>query len=462
MNDLIHPLPNGDASSMRKDFIPSDRYTSAEFAKLEKKNLWQKVWQVACRVEDVPTVGSYFTYDVADQSIIVVRVTQDEIKAFHNVCPHRGRRLKEGAGTSTKFVCGFHGWQWSLDGRLKSIPEREEWQDCPAMGDEDLKLTECSADTWGGWVFINMDPGCEPFAEFIHPVPDFVDCLDFDKMRYAWSKSFVLKANWKTALEPFMESYHVPITHPQALPLVDNPSFGSAHGQHGKHTYLWERPPGAPSRLTNLPFPSDWRKAIIALYEWNCAEVGGHHRDGQSSDRSSKAVLRLLDEVAEDAPYEEVMMKAAQFCAEAAIAEGAGWPQMTPEQAGNLGADWNIFPNMVLVFSMDATVVMRARPINDNPNECLMEMSSIVRYGPDSQPPFKREFYDTWQNHREKIPHLLTQDLSNIEAVQAGMGSIAFKGARPNPKQELQIVHHHEVLDQYLNGQRPHTRDAAK
>jgi phenylpropionate dioxygenase-like ring-hydroxylating dioxygenase large terminal subunit len=448
--DAAQLIRHGELPPVRSDYVPKEHYISPEFVKLENERLWPRVWQIACRLEEIPQIGRFVTYHVNHQSAIVIRTGEDRIRAFHNVCPHRGRELKTGSGGISKFQCPFHGWQWDLQGKNTRIPDRSDWDGCAHMTGDDVDLTEMKVGIWGGWVFINMDPDCEPFGDFIDPVPQFLDCLEFETMRYAWHKTFVLQANWKTAMESFMESYHVPITHPQALPLVDNPNWGSAHGKHGKHTYYWERPPGAPSRLVNAPMPDDWRKAMIALYEWNAVEVGGTHRNGQTSDRASKAVLRLMDELPADAPYLEVITKTMQLCKEAAEAEGAGWPTVTPEQAANLGADWNIFPNMVLVFSYDSTLVIQARPNGDDPHSCVFNLSSITRFAPDKEPKVEREYYTTWQENVDKIPHLLTQDLSNIEAVQRGMRSIAFKGGRANPKQEVQMTHHHKVLRQYL------------
>ena len=453
MNELSRKLQTvgvARASALRPDFIPKEHYTSAEFTRLENERLWPRVWQIACREEDLPSVGSFFTYNVAPQSIVVVRSSADSIKAFHNVCPHRGRELKKSNGRMTRFQCPFHGWQWNLEGQIAHIPERTDWEGCPDMTDADVALSEIKVGTWGGWVFINMDANCEPFERFLDPVPKVLDCLEFDKMRYDWHKTFVLQANWKTAMESFMESYHVPVTHPQALPLVDNPNWSSGHGQHGKHTYTWERPPGAPSRLTDLPIPTDWRKPVADMYEWNCIQVGGIHRNGQTSDRSARAVQRLMTDLPATASYLEVITKADELCREAAEAEGAGWPNVTREQAAELGADWNIFPNMVLVFSTDATLVMQAVPNGDDPSSCVFSIACIVRFGPGHQPKFEREVYSTWQENRDKIPPLLCQDLSNIEAVQRGMRSLAFRGGRVNPKQEVQISHHHKILERYL------------
>jgi len=149
---------------------PMDKsvYTSREFHELEKERLWKRVWQMACRENDIPEVGDRIVYDVVDQSIIVVRSAPNEFKAFHNTCMHRGNRLVEpesGDATSgTEFTCSFHKWSYNLDGSLKQIPCR--W-DFPRVRDEDAHLSEVRTATWNGFVFVNPDPDSETFEEFL-------------------------------------------------------------------------------------------------------------------------------------------------------------------------------------------------------------------------------------------------------------------------------------------------------
>ncbi|WP_250961736.1 aromatic ring-hydroxylating dioxygenase subunit alpha [Pseudomonas sp. CG7] len=219
---------------IRVDFVPHGPYISPQFLQLENERMWPKVWQVACRLEEIPHVGDYVTFDVIGESIIVTRLTGDKIKAYYNVCQHRGRRLTSGCGHATKFHCAFHGWQWNLDGSLLRILDEEDWAGCPSMAKEDLALKEVLVDTWGGFVFINMDPQAEPLAKYLAPVPEFTDCFEFEKMRYRWYKSIRLPCNWKVALEAFNEGYHVAATHPQILDTQgDDVTRSFAFGKHG-------------------------------------------------------------------------------------------------------------------------------------------------------------------------------------------------------------------------------------
>jgi phenylpropionate dioxygenase-like ring-hydroxylating dioxygenase large terminal subunit len=97
-------------------FVPRDQYTSQAFHALEVEKVWKKSWQMACREEEIPEVGDHQIYEVASLSILVVRAAEDEIRAFHNVCLHRSRKIKQHAGRSEMLRCPFHGWTWNLDG----------------------------------------------------------------------------------------------------------------------------------------------------------------------------------------------------------------------------------------------------------------------------------------------------------------------------------------------------------
>src|SRR5216684_3967185 len=165
-------------------FISKDNYLSQEFLNLEKKNLWPKTWQVACRLEEIPKFGDFVTYDVADDSIIVVRSHENTVKDYHNTCPHRGNQLTEGCGRKQAFVCRYHGWTYNLDGRCISVQDAGDYGETLKLAD--LRLIECKVDTWGGFVFINMDPTCEPLAEFLHPIQEYLDPFEYENLRYRW------------------------------------------------------------------------------------------------------------------------------------------------------------------------------------------------------------------------------------------------------------------------------------
>ena len=151
--------------------IPVSRYISREFHELEKEKMWSRVWQMACRVDDIPAMGDSLVYDICDQSILVVRSGQadNSIKAYYNACLHRGRQLREHDGNATELRCPFHGFCWNLDGSLKHVPC--EW-DFPHIDTEAFDLPELRVGTWGGFVFVNMDPNCESLEAFLGNLPE--------------------------------------------------------------------------------------------------------------------------------------------------------------------------------------------------------------------------------------------------------------------------------------------------
>ncbi|TLX71337.1 aromatic ring-hydroxylating dioxygenase subunit alpha [Pseudomonas nicosulfuronedens] len=439
--------------AVRPDFVPRDGYISKDYVQLEKERMWPKVWQVACRLEEIPNVGDYVTFDVIDESIIITRLTGDRIKAYYNVCQHRGRRLTSGCGHATKFHCNYHGWQWNLDGSVLRVLDEDDWAGCPNMSREELALKEVLVDTWGGFVFINMDPKAEPLAQYLAPVPEITDCFEFEKMRYRWYKSVRLPCNWKVALEAFNEGYHVAATHPQILDTQgDDVTRSFAFGKHGMFGYpTATRLPGTPSPRTGKPIPDDIRPGLVKFYQ-----IMEDQLKAIFTDRDNEATKRLLTEVEPTQDQFLVLSKAMEFQREAAIKEGAGWPDISFEQMGRAGTDWHVFPNLVFLLYPDGALFYRARPDGDNPDSCIYDIWSLKRYAPGQEPKLNREFYhgvDDWKtNTVENFGLILSQDFNNMGQVQQGMKSRGFAGARTSPLQESAISNFHRELNEYLYG----------
>lgn len=171
---------------------------------------------------------------------------------------------------------------------------------------------------------------------------------------------------------------------------------------------------------------------------------------GNISGRAAKEVERLRTELPATATPLEILTAAFGYMAEAAIRDGAKWPTITPEQMEHLGVDWNIFPNMVMVFGLDASLVFRARPDGDDPHRCIFDIWGIIRTSDENAPEYEHRVFADWHDHQEEIPSLLVQDLRNIEKIQQGMQSIAYKGSRTSPLQEQQISNLHKTLHRYL------------
>jgi phenylpropionate dioxygenase-like ring-hydroxylating dioxygenase large terminal subunit len=442
-----------DERAVRDDFVPKEGYLSRDFARLEAERMWPRTWQVACRLEEIPRTGDFVTYDILDESIIVVRSAAGQIKAFYNVCQHRGRRLTEGCGHVKTFMCRFHGWTWKLDGSLAKVLDHEDWAECSQMAKEDLRLNELKVETWGGFVFVTMDPEAEPLAKYLAPMPSYIDCFELDKMRYRWFKSVRLPCNWKVALEAFNEGYHVAATHTQLLDMQgDDVTRSFAMGKHAMFGYPTStRPLGAPSSRTGKPMPADVRPGLLRFFK----EMEDTLK-AIFTERDYEALqARLMQEIPADAEPMEVFVKALQIQKEAAIDSGAGWPDLSLEQLARAGTDWHIFPNLIFLMWPDGALAYRARPDAEDPNFCFFDIWSLARYAPGKEPPLQREYFygaDDWRTEVvQRFGLVLSQDFQNMGEVQKGMKSRGFRGSRTSPLQETTVSNFHRVLYRYIS-----------
>jgi len=431
---------------VRPDFVPKEGYLEPAFARLEADRLWTKVWQVACREEELLRIGSFVTVDIADDSVIVVRTERDRLRAFHNVCQHRGRRLVDAAaGRTHHFACRFHAWQWNIDGTLKEVPDHADWGNLlPAC---EIGLKPLKLDTWGGFVFVNMDLNAEPLRDFLGQAHTVLSPFEFDKMRFRWYKTVHLTVNWKVALEAFNEGYHVQGTHRQLLQVMDDPTRSYAYGKHG----MFFQPDsesgrgiGHPAIKTNLPPSEDYRIGLL-----NYVVLMSKDLKAIFSDRCEKATARLLTEVPANAAPAQMLGAMIGFWRDAAIESGAGWPDITPEQMAAGGTDWHIFPNLIVLMTPDAAICYRARPDGTDPEACFFDVWSLQRYAPGKEPEIKRESYENWRDF-DDWGMILSQDFENMEAVQKGMKSRGFIGSRTNPKQEVPVSNFHRAISDYL------------
>lgn len=202
--------------------LAKERYLSRDFAEREFAKLWARVWQVACLDFDVPNVGDFYEYDIGRQTVLVVRKAPGDedgaIVAYHNVCQHRGRRIKHGRGNATGLQCIYHGWTWGLDGQLAYIPDRSEF--CP-FADAEVALKPVRTERFGPFVFVNLDPNAGPLAGHLGGLADHLKPYHLDR-QYKWfSKTTTVAANWKNTLDAFQENYHSRMIHPETGSFVD-------------------------------------------------------------------------------------------------------------------------------------------------------------------------------------------------------------------------------------------------
>ncbi|MEM7543553.1 MAG: aromatic ring-hydroxylating dioxygenase subunit alpha [Pseudomonadota bacterium] len=193
--------------------VSTQPFISEEFLKLECEHIFAKMWLMVGRTDQVPNKGDYFTKAVEclNKRVIIARGKDGEVRAFHNVCRHRGTHVAEGAGNCKYFTCRFHGWVYDTNGDIKQIPDESQFHN---LDKSTLNLRQVHCSIWKGFIFINFaeqprESLTEQLAETGEKLADF----PFESMRVAGRWGATLKANWKLFQDAFQEGYHVQTVH---------------------------------------------------------------------------------------------------------------------------------------------------------------------------------------------------------------------------------------------------------
>jgi choline monooxygenase len=195
----------------RASTLPSEWYIDPAILEQEKQKVFSRSWQLIGRAEQVKAPGSYFTTAIADEPVVVVRGQDEKLRAFSNVCRHRAGPVAQGEGKRKVFQCGYHGWTYSLEGRLLGTPE---FDGVECFSRETTCLPEFRVDVWGGLLFVNLDKDCLPLAEVLEDLPTLIAHRDLSRMRLAARKDWHIDCNWKVYVDNYLEGYHIPIVHP--------------------------------------------------------------------------------------------------------------------------------------------------------------------------------------------------------------------------------------------------------
>jgi nitrite reductase/ring-hydroxylating ferredoxin subunit len=202
--------------SMPRDFgaepIPASRYTSAEFFSREVEKVWRKTWQFACLEDEIPSPGDTHVYELLGVQLLIVRQSGGGVKAFRNVCLHRGRKLVSSGGCKQEFRCPYHGFTWNTDGTFRENPFA--W-DFPQIDPKAFNLHEVRVEAWAGFIFINFDRNAAPLIEMLGPMPAHFSRWRIEDSYKSAHVAKVMPANWKVCVEAFIETHHVIATHPQ-------------------------------------------------------------------------------------------------------------------------------------------------------------------------------------------------------------------------------------------------------
>jgi phenylpropionate dioxygenase-like ring-hydroxylating dioxygenase large terminal subunit len=432
----------------RPDRVPSRRYYDPAFYALEVEHLWPRVWQMACRLEEIPNAGDFVEYENLDQSVIVVRQTDGSVKAYNNACRHRGVQLCKDRGTlRSGFICPFHGWCWDIDGANTFLYQPDLF-DPANLEPHDLSLQEVRVEVWGGCAFVNFDVDAPTLRDSIEPFASFHDAWKVEGLRTEWWYSCRLPTNWKLAMDAFMEGYHVMQTHPQLNPPGARKTADAIY-----------------RRLTDETGPNSARRAHETAAASNF--------DPQMLIDMSIHFMRVLSEgmagmthmkdvqIAESLRGTELPSDPALAAAEwrrrlnDTIVErhrGAGidMPDLNELEAQGLTSAVNFcFPHYFLLPTYSSASSYRIRPLG--PEETLFEIWSLTRYAPGSEPA-PPQTPTPLAPDDPGWPPIPRQDFSNLPRQQRGLHTAGFDYMRLSDKVEGLIGNYQRLIDGYLAG----------
>jgi phenylpropionate dioxygenase-like ring-hydroxylating dioxygenase large terminal subunit len=406
--------------------IPKERYTSEAFARLEWERMWTKVWLLAGRASDILEPGDYVTFEIGDESVLVIRQPDGSIGARYNVCMHRGNRLREpGRGHAERFSCLFHGWEYGLDGRLLQATDPQ----CFPQGlpGEELGLRPVRCEVWAGFVFICLDPAAEPLLDYLGVIPEHLAPYHFEEWKVAYDATIEIECNWKTSVDAFNEAYHLAATHTWTLEFSDD--VNTVYDCYDRHTrMIFPEVQASPRHPEAGRVTRGIREMFLRRVGVDVERFEGGPADAR---RAFAEAVRKMGPVL-----------------------GCDFSELNDSQMCD-DFHYTIFPNLTLNIHSLFTWVFTHRPHPTDPNRMFFDFVSLVRAPAQEIPRPEKERYRTADGDRLEGKceggELMDEDLYNLPRIQAGMRSGAFRGLHLNT-QEIRIRHFHDTLMRYLDG----------
>jgi phenylpropionate dioxygenase-like ring-hydroxylating dioxygenase large terminal subunit len=417
---------------MGDEDLSVERYISQEFFNKEKEEMWPRVWQMACREEEIPEPGDHHVYWIIDRSVIVTRTPSGEIKGYINSCRHRGRCLRDESGSVDKFRCPFHGATWDLEGQFQGIPN--QW-DFEHIEGRDMSLPQVKVATWGGFVFVNFDQHAPRLEDYMDVLPDHFKRFPLEEYFTGVHVQRVMNCNWKVGAEAFMESWHTVETHKQILTFT-----GDANSQYdcwGDNVSRSVTPMGVASPHLSDVSEETITRDILKLSGRMAtdSDEGVEMKDGQSAREYVAQMNREMFEEAAGEQFDD--------------------PTMAELQDAIL---YSLFPNFQVWIGYGGNIVYRFLPNGNDPDSCIFDVRILLRYPKGSERPAAVPCTvipadQPFASHEElgSLGGVFDQDDANLPAVQKGMKNSATGKVILASYQESRIRHLHQTIDKYLS-----------
>jgi phenylpropionate dioxygenase-like ring-hydroxylating dioxygenase large terminal subunit len=414
--------------------LSTQRYLSRDFHELEVEHVWKRTWQAVCRETELAEAGDTHVYDITRFSIVVTRAEDGQLNAFRNACLHRGRQIIDESGHYEKLRCPYHAFTWGLDGEFKWAPC--EW-DFPHIKKEEFSLPKVQVDTWGGWVFINMDPDAVPLHEYLGVLPEHFERWKPENAYKLIHVEKVIPCNWKVGWEAFIESYHAIATHPQILPYTDDAD--TQYDVWGDHISRTITALGVPSFHLKDVSDQDTADVMFGVSAMVARPTEAQVPEGMTAREF--IAQRNAEEFNEnhDRPLEEFATNS--------------------ERMDSIL--YSIFPNFAPWAGFHPNITYRFRPNGDDHTTALMEIIVLKQLATGAERPAdtpKRrmgedELFSQAPELGESLGTIFDQDLFNMPLIQKGMKNLESGELVLANYHEVRIRHFHQTIDKYINGE---------
>jgi nitrite reductase/ring-hydroxylating ferredoxin subunit len=411
--------------------LAAARYTSPEFFRREVEKMWPNVWQYAARDEDMPEPGDTVVFENVGRSYLLTRQADGSVRAFHNVCLHRGRKLRTSDGWTNQYACPYHGFAWNTDGTLRNIPC--QW-DFGHLDRAKMNLPEAEADRWGGYIFIRENPGGPSLMEYLDPLPKHFERWHHDRRTTTLYVAKVIRANWKAVMEAFQEQWHAAVTHPQIKPFT-----GDANGAcniFGDHVNFGIAPMSVSPSMDRTGITEQW----LADYVSNFSSRGKANEDPVIVPEGGTARAALGDRGRRD--YREMWGMDLDHATDSEMLDSLFY---------------SVFPNFGPWGGFRPSLDYRFRPWPDQ-DRTLMEVRFLSPVPPGTPIPRSVPMRvlsedDPWiksEEIGESLGIVLDQDVNNVEQVHAGLKASKTGVLQLANYMDIRIRHFHQTMDKYL------------
>ena len=418
-DSTVTPPDKAPDPALGAKLIPKERYTSVEFMRLEWERIWTQVWLLGGLTSDLAEPGDYIATEIGRESVLIVRQADGGVKAFYNVCLHRGNRLRDpGSGGAESFKCQYHHWEYNWDGSFKRIPDLDTF---PQGAPPCRGLTELPCAIWGGFVWFSLNRDVEPLESYLDPVHEHLAPYRFDKMVLTRDITVEWDCNWKTSVDAFNESYHVQAIHPQLMWYLHDLDIQiDCYERHNR--YL-------------IPFGA----------------LSPRVRKPNTIPDPIKTIMKAagMDPADYDDPIDNIRRDVQLWKRKHGPSQGKDYSLLNDDQ---LTDDYHylIFPNVTLNTHADDLMLFRQRPHPTDPDKMFYDIWMLELLPEGAERP-ERPAHKHYEHGEKSIGLVLDQDAANLPGVQAGMHSAGFPGLWIGA-QELRIRHFHKVIEDYVYG----------